>query len=140
MAEYSKEKLFFLKLNKNFFDQYWVKIREAEPNGDKYILFLIKLMCESISHNGYLRFNESIPYDEKMLAVITNTDIDVVRTAIDLFKNMNIIEFTEDRTLFIPMVPSMTTSITEGALKKQEQIARRGGKEVEKLPPPDDII
>ena len=140
MAEYSKEKLFFLKLNKNFFDQYWVKILEAEPNGDKYILFLIKLMCESISHNGYLRFNESIPYDEKMLAVITNTDIDVVRTAIDLFKNMNIIEFTEDRTLFIPMVPSMTTSITEGALKKQEQIARRGGKEVEKLPPPDDII
>lgn len=121
MAEYSKEKLFFLKLNKDFFDQYWVKILESEPNGDKYILFLIKLMCESISHNGYLRFNESIPYDEKMLAAITHTDIDVVRTAIDAFKNMNIIEFTEDRTLFIPMVPEMTTSTTEGALKKAGQ-------------------
>ena len=121
MSEYSKEKLFFLKLNKDFFDQYWVKILEAEPNGDKYILFLIKLMCESISHNGYLRFNESIPYDEKMLAAITHTDIDVVRTAPVLFKQLKIIELTEDRTLFIPMVPNMTTTTTEGALKKAEQ-------------------
>ena len=52
MAEYSKEKLFYLKLNKDFFDKHYIKILETQDNGDKYVLFLIKLMCESISHNG----------------------------------------------------------------------------------------
>ena len=121
MAEYSKEKLFYLKLNKEFFDQHYIKILETQENGDKYILFLVKLMCESISHNGYLRFNESIPYDEKMLAAITRTNIDIVRVAIKLFESMGIIEFTEDKTLFIPAVQLLTCSTTEGAIKKQEQ-------------------
>ena len=105
MAEYSKEKLFYLKLNKDFFDQHYIKILETQPNGDKYVLFLMKLMCESISHNGYLRFNESIPYDENMLASITRTDIDVVRSAIKIFLAMEIVEFTKDKTLFIKGVP-----------------------------------
>ena len=121
MAEYSKEKLFYLKLNKEFFDQHYIKILETQENGDKYILFLVKLMCESISHNGYLRFNESIPYDEKMLAAITRTNIDIVRVAIKLFESMGIIEFTKDKTLFIPAVQLLTCSTTEGAIKKQEQ-------------------
>lgn len=121
MAEYSKEKLFYLKLNKEFFDQHYIKILETQDNGDKYILFLVKLMCESISHNGYLRYNESIPYDEKMLAAITRTNIDIVRVAIKLFESMGIIEFTKDKTLFIPVVQLLTCSTTEGAIKKQEQ-------------------
>ena len=121
MAEYSKEKLFYLKLNKEFFDQHYIKILETQGNGDKYILFLVKLMCESISHNGYLRFNESIPYDEKMLAAITRTNIDIVRVAIKLFESMGIIEFTKDKTLFIPVVQLLTCSTTEGAVKKQKQ-------------------
>jgi len=131
MAEYSKEKLYYLQLNKDFFDQHWVKIIEAEPNGDKYILFLVKLMCESISHNGYLRFNESIPYDDKMLAALTNTDVDVVRTSINLFEKMKILTFTEDRTIFIPKVPELTASTTIGAVKKAEQRKKE-------LPPVDN--
>ena len=121
MAEYSKEKLFYLKLNKDFFDQHYIKILETQPNGDKYVLFLMKLMCESISHNGYLRFNESIPYDENMLASITRTDIDVVRSAIKIFLAMEIVEFTKDKTLFIKGVPLLTTITTKGAEKKAEQ-------------------
>lgn len=116
MAEYSKEQLYYLKLNKDFFDQHYIKIIESQNNGDKYVLFLIKLMCESISHNGYLRFNESIPYDEPMLAALTGTDVDVVRTAIKIFTELKIIEFTEDRTIFIPNVQLLTT--TKGAEKK----------------------
>ena len=121
MAEYSKEKLFYLKLNKDFFDQHYIKILETQPNGDKYVLFLMKLMCESISHNGYLRFNESIPYDETMLASITRTDIDVVRSAIKIFLAMEIVEFTKDKTLFIKGIPLLTTATTKGAEKKAEQ-------------------
>jgi predicted phage replisome organizer len=121
MAEYNKEQLFYLKLNKDFFDQHYIKILETQPNGDKYVLFLVKLMCESISHNGYLRFNESIPYDENMLASITRTDIDVVRSAIKIFQMMDIIEFTPDKTLFIKGVPLLTTNTTKGAEKKAEQ-------------------
>lgn len=131
MAEYSKEKLFYLKLNKDFFDKHYIKILETQDNGDKYVLFLIKLMCESISHNGYLRYNESIPYDEKMLSAVTNTDIDVVGVAIKLFQDMEIIEYTDDQTIFIPLVQQLTCSTTKGAEKKRQQVEERwkkGGK------------
>ena len=65
MAEYSKEKLFYLKLYKDFFDKHFIKIIEAQDNGDRCAYFLIKLMSESISHNGYLRYDEDTPYNEK---------------------------------------------------------------------------
>ena len=56
-----------------------------------------------------------------MLASITRTDIDVVRSAIKIFEMMDIIEFTPDKTLFIKGVPLLTTNTTKGAEKKAEQ-------------------
>ena len=58
MGEYSKERKFFLKLPKEFFNSYWVKILEGMPNGQSYLLMYMKLMCDSISYGGYLRFSE----------------------------------------------------------------------------------
>ena len=46
MGEYSKERKFFLKLPKEFFNSYWVKILEGMPNGQSYLLMYMKLMCE----------------------------------------------------------------------------------------------
>ena len=57
-------------------------------NGKDYILFYLKMLLESTSHEGYLRFNEIIPYDEKMLSVVTNTNIDIVRNAVKIFQSL----------------------------------------------------
>lgn len=70
----AKSKTFYwLKLKRDFFKRHDIQIIESMPNGKDYILFYLKLLCESVDHEGNLRFSDQIPYNEQMLSTITNT-------------------------------------------------------------------
>jgi len=105
------QKLFYwLKLHRDFFKRHDIKIVEAMPNGDKYILFYMKLLCESIDHNGYLRFSDEVPYNEEMLSVITGTNVDVVRSAVKVFLGLKMMELMDDGTYYMRGVERMIGS------------------------------
>lgn len=133
MAEYSKEKKFYLKLPKDFFDKHYVKILKGLPNGKEYALLLLELMCESIPYGGYLRFSKELPYTPEMIASLTDTNIDIVRNALKAFEALGLIQTTDEASLYIPQVEGMITSTTEGAEKKA--ISRQGGQKGDKCPP-----
>ena len=76
------KKYYWLKLQRNFFKRHDIRIIEDMPNGKDYILFYLKLLCESIDHDGTLRFSDEIPYNEDMLSTITNTNAEISRTNI----------------------------------------------------------
>ena len=84
-----------------------IRIIEDMPNGKEYVLFFMKLLVESIDHEGSLRFNELIPYNDQMLATITNTNIDIVRSAIKLFQSLNLLQIWDDQTIFISETQKM---------------------------------
>ena len=94
-------KYFWLRMNKDFFKRHDIRIIESMPNGKDYILFYLKLLCESVDHEGNLRFSESIPYNEEMLSTITNTNVDIVRSAIKCFTSLNMMELLDDGTYFM---------------------------------------
>lgn len=135
MAEYSKEKLYFLKMPKDFFQGHYMRALEGMPNGREYELMYLKLMLESTAYNGWLRLSEGVPYSEEMIAGITNTPIDTVRVGLRVLEGFGLVSRNGDGSLFIPQVPELTASTTVSAQKKQEQISRRGGQGVEKIPP-----
>ena len=145
MAEYNKEKYYWFKLKDDFFKRHDIKIIKSMPNGKDYVIFYLQLLCESLSHNGKLRFNEEIPYSEEMLSVITDTNIDVVRSAMKLFEQLKLVEVMDDQTIYMTKLQSMIGSTTIGAEKKQIQLERKrqeligGGTKVEKIPPDIDI-
>lgn len=95
------KKYYWLKLKRDFFKRHDVRIIEEMPNGKDYILFYLKLLLESIDHEGELRFSDTIPYNENMLSVITNTNIDIVRSAMRVFVELNMIEMFDDQTIFM---------------------------------------
>ena len=64
-SEKDSKRFYWLKLEKDFFKRHDIRIVEAMPNGKDYIIFYLKLLCESTSHEGYLRFSETIPYNEE---------------------------------------------------------------------------
>jgi predicted phage replisome organizer len=70
-------KYYWLKLDRNFFKRHDIRVIESMDNGKDYVLFYLKLLVESIDHEGQLRFSQTIPYDEKMLATITNMNVDI---------------------------------------------------------------
>ena len=119
--EVEKDKRYYwLKLDRRFFKQHEIIVIEGLPNGKDYILFYLKLLCESVSHEGSLRFSDEIPYDEAMLASITNTNIDIVRAAVQIFTKLHMMEILDDGTYFMNQVQGMIGSETDWAKKKRE--------------------
>lgn len=110
---------YWLKLDKDFFDKHYIKIIEAQQNGKEYVLFYLKLLAESVSRDGYLRINENIPYDVATFSFITNTNIDIVRSAIKLFVELGIVEILDDHTFYMTELNKMVGFETEHARQKR---------------------
>ena len=122
MAENGK--FYWLKLKRDFFKRHDIRIIEEMPNGKDYILFYLKLLLESVDHEGSLRFSDTIPYNEQMLSVVTNTNIDIVRSAMKLFIELNMMSIYDDQTIFMNEVDKLIGSETRWAEKKRLQRAK----------------
>ena len=107
----TESKFYWLKLQRDFFKRSDIMVVENMPNGKEYVLFYLKLLLESISHSGELRFTDTIPYNEQMLATITNTNIDIVRSAMKVFTQLHMLEIVEDGTIFMTEVDKMIGSM-----------------------------
>lgn len=119
----AEKKFYWLKLKRDFFKRHDIRIIEEMPNGKEYILFYLKLLLESIDHEGSLRFSDTVPYNEQMLSVITNTNIDVVRSAMKMFIELNMIAIFDDETIFMSEVNRLIgseTSVAERVRKHRE--------------------
>lgn len=105
---YTSEKRFYwLKLKQDFFEQDEIKIVENMSNGKDYIIFLLKLQLKSINTEGHLLFKNAIPYSEEMLATLTNTNIDVVRSALKIFMQLKMVERLDNGTLLMTEVQNL---------------------------------
>ena len=114
-------KYYWLKLKRDFFKRHDIRIIEEMPNGKDYILFYLKLLLESINHEGSLRFSDTIPYNEQMLSVVTHTNIDIVRSAMKLFVELNMMSICDDQTIYMTEVEKLIGSETKWAEKKRLQ-------------------
>lgn len=124
MNEYAK-RYWWLKLPRGFFKRHDIRIIEGMPNGKDYVLFYMKLLCESVDHEGRLRFSERIPYTTEMLATITNINVDVARSAMEILTELGLVEVYEDGTIFMTEIPEMTGSET-GMAKYQRERRQKG--------------
>lgn len=115
MATNDTKRFYWLKLHKDFFKQHEIRIVEGMPNGKDYVLFYLKLLVESVSHEGDLRFSDTVPYNEQMLSILTDTNIDVVRSAMKIFTDLKMIEVLDDATIHMVEVQKLIGSETGAA-------------------------
>jgi len=104
------KKFYWLKLKKDFFKRHDIRIIEGSPNGTEICLFYLKLMLESIDHEGNLRFSDALPYSSEMLSVITCTELEIVEEGLEVLETLGLLEQTDDGTFFLPKVVSMIGS------------------------------
>ena len=81
-------KFYWLKLRKDYLKRHDIKILESMPDGQLSVLFYLKLMLESVDHEGELRFSSKVPYTPEMLATITDTDVDVAKLSIKRLQDL----------------------------------------------------
>lgn len=149
MANYDKEtKFYWLQLKEDFFDEDIIDWLLEQENGEKYAIFYLKLCLKSLKTNGILIRNVGkilIPYDNNKLAELTKTSVDTVIVAMEIFKNLGLIQILENGELYLTQLENLIGSKSKGALKKQQQLQRRKQKTigvetgVENLPPKIEI-
>ncbi len=125
----AEKRYYWLKLKRDFFKRHDIRIVEEMPNGKEYILFYLKLLCESVDHEGYLRFSQTIPYSADMLATITNTNIDIVKSAVKIFTDLGMMEVQTDGTLFMQEVEKMIGSAADNENAERQRRFRERKKE-----------
>ena len=127
MAARDKERYYWLKLKRDFFKRHDIRVIEDMPNGKEYVLFYLKLMVEAIDHEGALRFSDTIPYSESMLSSVTNTNVDIVRSALRLFMELGMVELLNDETLFLNEVAKLLDSETYAAGRQRDLREKKAG-------------
>lgn len=109
------KKKFWIKLEKDFLNSSQIKVIKHMPNGKDYIIFYLALMLESTNSEGHLRFSELVPYNEEMLASITDTNVDIVRSAMVIFQQLGMIQILGNGTIFLPDVPKRVGKESDSA-------------------------
>lgn len=118
------KKYYWLKLKEDFFEEDAIAWIEEQENGKDYCLFYLKLCLKSLKTNGLLIRNVGsmlVPYDAKTLAKVTNTDIDTVKVAMEIFTRIGLVQILENGEIFISQLQHMVGSETKWAEKKRLQ-------------------
>lgn len=124
----STKRFFWLKLKDDFFDDDTISFIEEQENGVHYINFYLKLCLKSIKTNGrlYRLVGESlIPYDVKSLSKLTNTPVDTVRTSMELFQRIGLVQILDSGEIYMSQIDEMMGSETDKARLMRESRARR---------------
>ena len=146
MAKYDKDtKFYWLQLKEDFFKEDAIEWLEEQENGHMYSLFYLKLCLISLKSNGVLIRkvgNMLVPYDAKKLASMTKMPKDTVIVAMELLKNIGLVQILESGEIYLTQIENLVGSASRSALKKQQQRALKkesllleSGQGVDKCPP-----
>ena len=119
---------YWLKLNKDFFEDDTITWIEEQENGKDYIIFYLKLSLRSLQDEGYLiRYvgEKLIPYDVKALAKLTNTSPDTVAVAMKLFIEIGLISRLDSGEIYLNQIDEMIGSETESAKRVRRHRAKK---------------
>lgn len=128
-----EKKRYWLKLDKNFLKSSQIKVIKNMPNGKDYIIFYLALLLESIETVGHLRFSDLVPYNEEMLSSVTDTNVDIVRSAVKIFQSLGLLEIFDDGTIFMTQVAQMTGKESESAERVRQYRLRKLEEEKKQL-------
>lgn len=134
MSDKQKKRYYWLKLKENFFEEDTIEWLEEQPNGKEYCLIYLKLCLKSLKTDGVLVRNVGsmlIPYDAETLARVTNSTVDTVKVAMDLFKKIGLIQLLDTGEIYINQLNELVGSETEAA--KQKRLQRSKEDNVPKL-------
>ena len=128
-----EKKKYWIKLEKDFLNSSQIKVIKNMQNGKDYIIFYLALMLESTNTEGHLRFSELVPYNEEMLASVTDTNVDIVRSAMKVFQSLGLIQVLENGTIFLPDVPKRVGKECDSAERVRLFRERQDVKKIEML-------
>ena len=114
------QKYYYMRLKDNFFDSEEMKLLESMPEGYLYSNILLKLYLLSLKDNGRLCFKGAIPYSPEMIAGITRHQVGTVKQALQLFRQMELIEVLDSGVIYMLNIQNFIGQSSTEADRKKE--------------------
>lgn len=114
------KRYYYLKLKENFFDSDEMVLLESMPDGYIYSNILLKLYLRSLKHEGKLMFNDRIPFISTMLATITRHSVGVVEKAVQIFRDLQLIDVLDNGAIYMSDIQSFIGKSSTEADRKRE--------------------
>lgn len=93
---------------------------ESMPDGYIYSNILLKLYLRSLKHEGKLMFNDRIPFNSTMLATITRHSVGVVEKAVQIFRDLQLIDVLDNGAIYMSDIQSFIGKSSTEADRKRE--------------------
>ena len=139
------KRYYYLKLKEDFFESDEAVILESMPDGYIYSNILLKLYLRSLKNDGFLMFNNLIPYNSQMLATITRHQVGTVEKAVKIFKDLQLIEILDNGAIYMTNIKNFVGKSSTDADRKRveynkmKRIGEISTIVVEKTPPEIEI-
>lgn len=118
------KRYYWIKLKTDFFNREDIDFLLSQQNGCEYVVLYQMLCLMSANNDGKLatKLNELIiPYDINKISRDTKYfDVDTIRVALELYKQLGLVYEEKDKTLIIADAEDMVGSETNGAKRIRE--------------------
>lgn len=118
-------KLFWLKLEQNFFNQKEIKLLRRIEGGDTYVIIYLKMMLTSLADNGKLYYEGLGDDFADELAMSIDEDKDHVVSTLEFLKHYGFVAKISETEYELPAVLGMTGKKTEAAVRKEQSRAKQ---------------
>ena len=139
------KRYYYLKLKEDFFESDEAVVLESMPDGYIYSNILLKLYLRSLKNDGFLMFNNLIPYNSQMLATITRHQVGTIEKAVKIFKDLQLIDILDNGAIYMTNIKNFVGKSSTDADRKRVEYnkMKRVGEistiGVEKTPPEIEI-
>lgn len=103
---YNSYRYWYLRMKDNFFDDPKIMVIEQMRDGHLYVLILLKIYLKSLKDEGRLMVSEMIPYNAEMLASVVRQPVGVVKTAMEIFEKLGLVDVLDNGAIFMSEIQS----------------------------------
>ncbi len=122
------KRYFWIKLKEDFFDSEQMDFVHEQPNGAEYIYIYLRLCLMAANSNGVVerRIGPMVmPYSIAKLAEVVKSTTDSVMVALNVFKQIGLVEETELGAISLPGVNGMVGSETASTMRSRKHRAAK---------------
>ena len=111
---------YYMRVKEDFYETDEMKILQSMDNGYLYSDILMKLYLKSLKNEGKLMFKGTIPYNPKMISTITGHNIDTIKQALNIFKELNLIDVLDNGAIYMLDIQNFIGKTSTESDRKRE--------------------
>lgn len=119
-----ERRYYWLKLKEGFFEDRYIKILKAQPNGYRVLTIYLMLQLKALKSDGILEYSRILPSYTAELSIEIGEPEEAIAEAIQQLVRCGLVELWDDDTVFLNAKREIIDYGSEGASAERVRRAR----------------